>query len=55
MARAEVTVVNRLGLHARPSAKVTAAAGRFARVFAIICSRFAAAAAVRARSASAFS
>jgi len=29
MARAEVTVVNRLGLHARPSAKVTAAAGRF--------------------------
>lgn len=29
MARAEVIVVNRLGLHARPSAKVTAAAGRF--------------------------
>lgn len=29
MARAEVTVVNRLGLHARPSAKVTTAAGRF--------------------------
>ncbi len=29
MARAEVTVVNRLGLHARPSAKVTATAGRF--------------------------
>ena len=29
MARAEVTVVNRLGLHARPSATVTAAAGRF--------------------------
>jgi len=29
VARAEVTVVNRLGLHARPSAKVTATAGRF--------------------------
>ena len=29
MARAEVTVVNRLGLHARPSAKLTAMAGRF--------------------------
>ena len=29
MARAEVTVVNRLGLHARPSAKLTATAGRF--------------------------
>jgi len=27
---AEVTVVNRLGLHARPSAKVSALAGRFA-------------------------
>jgi phosphocarrier protein len=29
MARAEVTVANKLGLHARPSAKVTATAGRF--------------------------
>ena len=29
MARAEVLVVNRLGLHARPSAKLTATAGRF--------------------------
>ena len=29
MLRAEVTVANKLGLHARPSAKVTATAGRF--------------------------
>ena len=29
MVRAEVTVANKLGLHARPSAKVTATAGRF--------------------------
>ena len=29
MVRAEVLVVNRLGLHARPSAKLTATAGRF--------------------------
>ena len=30
MTEAEVTVVNRLGLHARPSAKVSAVAGKFA-------------------------
>ncbi len=29
MMRAEVAVVNRLGLHARPSARLTATAGRF--------------------------
>ena len=29
MPSAEVTVVNKLGLHARPSAKLTATAGRF--------------------------
>ena len=29
MPSAEVVVVNRLGLHARPSAKLTATAGRF--------------------------
>lgn len=29
MHRAETVVVNKLGLHARPSAKLTAAAGRF--------------------------
>ena len=29
MARAEVTIVNKLGLHARASAKLTQAAGRF--------------------------
>ena len=30
MARAEVTIVNKLGLHARASAKLTQAASRFA-------------------------
>ena len=30
MTEAEVTVVNRLGLHARPSAKVSAVAGKYA-------------------------
>ncbi|MBI3375919.1 MAG: HPr family phosphocarrier protein [Betaproteobacteria bacterium] len=30
MARAEVTIVNRLGLHARASAKLTQLAGRYA-------------------------
>ena len=30
MARAEVTIVNKLGLHARASAKLTQTAGRFA-------------------------
>lgn len=30
MTEAEVTIVNKLGLHARPSAKVSALAGRFA-------------------------